>query len=265
MKAMVETRRWSDDQSNIGPFTFSRDKRWVFSVVLDSGDEDSPGCHLRLRGFGLTLLLELPSIIKPNRKWVDTSKHAWAGSSGGYFDEDSNEFGFSLSDGFLQVFYGPQTEDSSTTKDWGWFLPWTQWRFVRFSLYDLQGNHFWTQYEKDRGRGFEDQMAMEKKCPSLSFAFDDYDGERIIVETHIEEREWRFGEGWFRWLSWFRKPKISRCLDLDFDKETGPRKGSWKGGTLGHAIEMLPNELHESAFRRYCNQHQMILIGVVKQ
>lgn len=34
----------------------------------------------------------------------------------------------------------------------------------------------------------------------------------------------------------------------------GPEKGSWKGGTIGHSIEMLPDELHEAAFRRYCDQ-----------
>lgn len=54
--------------------------------------------------------------------------------------------------------------------------------------------------------------------------------------------------------------KISRCLSLQFSKETGKEKGSWKGGTVGHAIEMLPNEMHKSAFQRYCAQHEMKFI-----
>lgn len=35
------------------------------------------------------------------------------------------------------------------------------------------------------------------------------------------------------------------------------RKGSWKGGTIGHSIEMPPGELHADAFRRYCAEHNM--------
>lgn len=37
--------------------------------------------------------------------------------------------------------------------------------------------------------------------------------------------------GWFKWLSWFGRPKIRRSLDIQFSSETGPEKGSWKGGT----------------------------------
>ena len=48
--------------------------------------------------------------------------------------------------------------------------------------------------------------------------------------------------------------KIRRSLDLEFSGETGPEKGSWKGGTVGTGIEMLPGELHEAAFRRYCQK-----------
>ena len=44
-------------------------------------------------------------------------------------------------------------------------------------------------------------------------------------------------------------------------KETGSKKGSWKGGTIGHGIDMLPGELHEGAFRRYCLAHKMKFIG----
>lgn len=259
---MNNIRRWSDNQATAWPFTYSRDKHWTFSIVLDSGDEDSPGCHLRLRAFGHTLIIEMPRIVRPARKWVDTSKYTWAGSSGGYWDENSTEYGASLTEGFLQIFLGAQTYDSSTTKSWSCFLPWTQWRFHRFSLYDISGQHFWTQMESERTRGAWDaQREAESRCPSITFEFDDYDGERIQVRTHIEEREWRFGTGWFRWLSMFRRPKISRSLDLDFSKETGPKKGSWKGGTLGHAVEILPGETPESAFRRYCAKYRMVFIG----
>jgi hypothetical protein len=161
------------------------------------------------------------------------------------------------------VFHGQQTNDSSTTKNWFRHLPWTQWRFHRISLYDTIGCHFWTEYDSDKPRSyprFDEQRKREEACPSVSFEFDDFDGERITAKTRIDEREWLFGDGWFRWLSWFRKPLVRRTLNIDFSKETGIRKGSWKGGTLGHGIEMLHGELHESAFRRYCAEHKMTLI-----
>jgi hypothetical protein len=104
---------------------------------------------------------------------------------------------------------------------------------------------------------WEEKRKIEESCPSITFQFSDFDGEKITARTHIEEYQWLFGAGWFKWLAWFRKPKICRYLEIEFANETGRRKGSWKGGTLGHAIEMAPNELHEAAFRRYCAEHEM--------
>lgn len=255
-------RRYSGNDRHFGPLTFSghSDESWrPLGVVLDSGDDDEkPGCHIKLHGFGRTLICELPAVVRPLRQWVDTSKYEWSKSpEGGYWDSHRREFGFTVSDGFLQVFLGPQTHDSITTKSWCKHLPWTQWRHVRFSCYDAHGNHFWTQRDGDRKPGismYDEQSAAEKACPKVVFEFDDFDGERIQATTHIEEREWHFGEGWFKWLSLFRRPMIKRSLDMKFNKEVGPDKGSWKGGTCGHGIEMLPGELHEAAFRRYCEQ-----------
>jgi len=256
----IARRRWSNNDKVKGPFLYSRDSRGYrpFTLVLDSGDGDeSPGCCLRMSAFGHTLIIDLPAIIKPWRQWVDTSKYEWSTSpKGGYWDVHSNEYGFSLSDGFLQVFLGPQTDDSDTTKDWCTHLPWTQWRHVRQSWYGPTGEHIetlWDTSDREVRRAQRDwRYEFEKTLTKNCFTFKDYDGELITAATHIEEREWRFGEGWFKWLSWFRAPRIRRSLSLEFNKEVGPEKGLWKGGTVGHSIEMIPGELHEAAFRRYC-------------
>jgi hypothetical protein len=258
-------RRWSDNDHHFGPFTFAYDRRYKpISVVLSSAEEDHPGCNLRISAFGLTLITELPGIIKPHKQqvfpqcWdaatIDRLGRNW------YWDVSLRRYGFSVSEGFLQVFLGRETGDSSTTQSWSKFLPWTQWRFIRHSLYGADGSHFWTESDEDKKNWMAHREAKDE-CSSLSFEFDDFDGERITVKTIIEEREWKFGEGWFKWLSLFRKAKVSRSLDLEFSKETGKRKGSWKGGTIGHSIEMIPGELHESAFRRYCSEHEMTFIG----
>lgn len=233
------------------------------SLVLQSGDDEYRGCALMIRAFGWSLRLRLPQVIKP---YVIRHKAGWDAATverigRDWYDEiHPCEYGFSLSDGFLQVFLGPQTHDSETTKSWSKFLPWTQWRFIRQSWFGLEGEHLRTDYETSsltvRHAQWQAQYEFEENMPKAAFEIEDYDGSRIKAKTHIEEREWRFGTGWFKWLSLFRSPKVRRSLDIEFDSEVGPEKGSWKGGLMGTGIEMLPGELHEAAFRRFCEQDQ---------
>lgn len=261
-------RRWGDNDRYFGPFTFARDRRHrSLAIVLASGDDEYPGASIRVSGCGFTLIVGMPQRVLPPyrervtaRGWdvatIERLGRDW------YWNIDRREFGFSYSEGFLQVFLGRQTYDSSTTRSWSKFLPWTQWRHVRRSFYGLDGEHVATlpdtgkSYLDDPGR-WERERAIEEAVPTVTFAFADFDGEALTATTKIEEREWKFGTGWFKWLSLFTRPKIRRSLDISFSGETGNRKGSWKGGTVGHAIDMQSGELHEAAFRRYCIEHDM--------
>jgi len=266
--------RWGGHESDkyFGPITFSYSKTYKpFGIILSSGkddDDDFSSCNLRISLMGYTFITTLPSIIQPwKEKVVVTS---WdietINRMGGnfYYTKEAREYGFSYSEGYLSIDFGRQSHNSSTEQQWGMFLPWTEWRFIRVSYYDLGGQLFGTVMVKkyrDTKIGempsFNQQRAMKELCPSKSFSFLDYDGKRISARTHIEEREWRFGEGSFKWLSWFRQPKIVRSLEIVFSNETGRRKGSWKGGTIGHSIQMKEGELHEDAFQRYCSEHEM--------
>lgn len=250
----MRAQRYADNDHHKGPFTYGKTDRNAWQIVLDSGRGGYDGkCHLRLTTSRYYLLIDLPQIIKPGRPPGD-------------YEDHPREYGFSLSTDsgghagvwFFQFFYGLQTWSSATTQSWSCFVPWTDWRHVRRSLYDLEGKHFYSEMEADRKRGHQwgAMQAVVKACPQAVFEFDDYDGKRIQARTRMEEREWRFGTKWCKWLSLFRKPMIRRSLDIDFSEEVGPEKGSWKGGTTGHGIEMLPGEDHEAAFRRYCEQEQ---------
>jgi hypothetical protein len=75
-------------------------------------------------------------------------------------------------------------------------------------------------------------------CPTDKFEFKDFDGEQITATCKIEEREWQRGRGIFR-LLFIGRNLVRRSLDLQFSSEVGKRKGSWKGGMVGHSIEML--------------------------
>lgn len=227
--------RLTDNDKKWGPFTVARWKD-RFSAALSYGDEEDPEAHLLFVGFGWALRIQLQK-----------SREKWCGKG-------EVEYGISLTkDGngydFLQLHYGPQTMDSSTEKSWCCHFPWKQWDMVRHSIYKPNGEHFFTEgYRK-----WDEFYEMKQLCPTSRFLFRDYDGVEITATCIIEEREWCRGEGWFKWLRWFYPAKIRRDLDLAFSSEVGPNKGSWKGGTVGHSIEMLDGETPEQAFRRYCD------------
>lgn len=261
-KAISRYVRWGDNDRNFGPITFAwADKYRPLAVILKSwgsGDDDLGPSTLRISLIWCTIIFRLPPVIKPYRRKVYPSWDAATVARLGrdwYWDVEVREYGFSYSDGFLIVHYGISPGDSTRDQTWCKHLPWTQWRHVRHSFYDLQGKHLYDENQKSRlGENWEQRKAREDAVPTAKFAFKDFDGADLIATTKIEEREWRFGTGYFKWLSLFRRPKISRSLKLDFSGEVGPEKGSWKGGVVGHSIEMLPGELHEQAFRRYCEQ-----------
>lgn len=254
--------RLTENDTKLGPLTFGKSSwnpiRFTFST--GGGCDGHKKNHLTFYLAGYVFRLDLFTKFKPYRKWVDTSHYSWGKPGGGYFDEHSKDYGVSYHEGYLQVFLGPQTGDSRTEKSRGYFIPWTQWRFVRRSLYNPDGTHFWTEpsgKQVPSGSDWDTQEQMRESVPKTTFLLKDYDGEIIKATTHIEEWEWLFGEGYFKWLSWFRKPMTRRRLEIMFSSEVGPEKGSWKGGTIGHSIDMLKGETVEKAFKRYCEaEHQ---------
>lgn len=269
--------RWGDNDRYLGPFTWHPGDYVRYGIILQSRGEECPS-YLRLHFWRWTLCVATPSwLCQPYKEkrfpgW-DAETIARLGRDW-YWDIDQRSYGFCLSKSgdvgnsdFLQVYYGRaggSMMDSSVEQRWSYFLPWTQWRHVRHSYYGLSGE--WIadapEYGFRLGEGsFEKHRQVEESIPTQQFKFQDFDGEELIATTRIEEREWRRGTGWFKWLSWFSRRKVSRSLDLRFAGETGREKGSWKGGTIGTSIEMLPGELHESAFRRYCDEEHRAKSG----
>ena len=222
--------RWGNNDCYFGPFTFATDNRYKpFAIELSSSNDEDESCNLRISGFGYTLISVLPPIIKPWRNWINTSKYKWSDNlAGGFWDIHRKTYGLTIDDGYVHLHYGPQTGDSATEKSKCWRIPWMHWRHVRTSLYDTTGSHFWTEPLMVKGQKWDWELMQMKRetCPSVEFAFTDYDGERITAIIRIVEREWLFGIGYFKWLSFFSKPRISRSLNIDFSKETGKKKGS---------------------------------------
>ncbi|BCS54769.1 hypothetical protein [Geobacter sp. SVR] len=222
---------------------------YVFKFMLSSGDgDDYPGCKLTVAFWRWLIVFGLPPIIKPDVFKVRGQYN--------YDQYIERRYGVYLFENHFNICYGRgdanfHRDEFGPEQRWSCFLPWNELRFVRHSVYGLQGEHVRT-----LGKG-EHTYEMGDVIPRVVFPFRDYDGEALNATTFIEEREWHRGEKWFKWLSLFFKPMIRRSLDIQFSGEIGPRKGSWKGGTIGHSIDLEPGELHESAFRRYCQTHNM--------
>jgi len=258
--------RWSNNDRYFGRFTYAHEpRRKQIVVMLGSGDgDDYPGCRLRLALGSHTLIIALPAIIKPFRRWVDTSHYEWSkGEGSGYWDQHEREYGFSASEGAVHWHYGEQTDEWPGCKSKVWFFPWREHRMVRYSLYDLEGEHFADlpigRFTRNRS---DAKAALKGACPAARYEFEDFDGERIVATCRMEEMEWKRGKGVFR-LLYLGRNRVDRSLDLRFSSEVGRRKGSWKGGTVGHGITMLPGETHEAAFRRYCKQEGLTFVGGV--
>lgn len=258
--------RWSCNDRYFGPITYARDGRHrKFALMLGSGDgDDYPGCRLRLSLGASTIILALPPILKPWRRWVDTSRYEWSKSpNSGYWERGEREYGFSFFEGALHVHYGNQTQEWPGSKSKVFFYPWREHQCIRHSIYDTEGEHFADLPQgRFRPNKWKAEEALKDACPTSSFEFDDFDGERITAQCRIEEREWRRGKGIFR-LLFLGRNKVARSLDLRFSAEVGKRKGSWKGGTIGHSCDIGSDETPETAFRRYCAGNRLTFVGAV--
>jgi hypothetical protein len=257
-------RRWCDGEKYWKCFTWAKqDGRNSWTVKLRSGDEEYPGSYILLQGFGWTFIIETPGLLKPLKQKViaqywDAATIEKMGRNW-YENIVARDYGFTYSDGSLHSYYGAQTWDSCTNKAHVYFMPWTETRHVRSTFYDVDGS-IYKELKNDKDISFDPYYEIKQETPKVTFEFTDYDGEVIQANTLMHEREYKYGRRQFKWISLFKKSNVWRTLDIEFTKEVGREKGSWKGGTLGHSIEMEKGELHEEAFIRYCNLHQMEFI-----
>lgn len=262
--------RWSDHDRYFGPFTYAHEPKYrKFAVMLGSGDgDDYPGCRLRLALGSHTVIVALPAVIQPWRQWKEIktepsrSQMIAQGRKPGYWDTHDREFGFSMSEGAVHLHFGEQTHEWPGSKSKVIFYPWREHRQVRHSLYDLDHRHFADLPDiglKNPNRWTVSKL-LEDACPAALFEFADFDGEKIVATCRIEEREWRRGSGLFR-LLFIGRNSQDRSMSLSFSAEVGKRKGSWKGGTVGHSCEIAAGESPEVAFRRYCEKQGLTFVG----
>lgn len=277
--------RLTDNDRKFGPITYGKASWNAFRAILSSGgsddDEDKTETSLTVYMFGWVFRILLGQLIKPVIYKVKAS--TWSEETVARMGKDwyetsfSKEYGFSYHEGYLQLFFGFQNDSGHHThvdndgfvtyrpndpskiytelrqKSKSWFLPWTQLRITEYRLYDDK-NEIYFEIKDRKGLSFNDLYNSEINCPTVSFLLRDFDGVIITAKTLIQETVYSQGEGKFKWLSWFTKSKVYRQLKIDFDKETGPEKGSWKGGTTGMSFDATGCKNHYEAIKAFCNE-----------
>ncbi|EKS26700.1 Uncharacterised protein [Afipia felis] len=264
---MMRAMRWGDNDRYFGPFTWHPGdwKKWTV-LLSSSGDGEGSPCHLRISAWKYTLILALPNVIQPFKERIVPGWDAATVERLGrdfYWSYDVRSYGFTLSDGHLVVHFGRnggRMMDSRLRQQWSCFLPWTQWRQIAHRIYNADG----TLEGEVAKMKWDDRCVVIDRATKARFLIEDYDGETIEATTYAEEREWRLGTGWFRWIGFLLPKKRRRALNLEFAREVGPEKGSWKGGLIGTGFEMRDDETHEHAFRRYCSEDHRSKSGLYR-
>lgn len=269
MFAIENRRRWTNEDRGIGPLTWAIDSCYRdIGLMLFSSDEEGRQAGVRFHFRHFTLIVDLPNwLIRPQKKRVKAKY--WSPEEisrlgrDWYWDIHRREYGFTVSEGALHVHYGAQTMDSSTDYSKCYFLPWRCERVVRTVSIDLDGDEYgeipviqgqWTR------EYLEARRAAEDAAPSRTWAVKDYDGEIVSATVRVYDTEYALGEGRWSWLSWFRRNRVSRRVDIQFSAETGRRKGSWKGGTVGASMPTHSHSVHADGLREYCADNGMEIL-----
>jgi hypothetical protein len=266
--------KFTDNDKKWGPLVWSNNLHWrnrigaKIQTLLDE-DIDCKKCYLQIIVGGYLLVLFLPGWIKPlaikhQAGWyADTIKRLGRDY---YYTYIPKIYGFSFcwadETPHFAINYGVDDDygwNEIESKRKYWFLPWKECTHIRHSYYTPDGTEFYTEYSKDtqmlRDMGYDGWKQREEivgKCPTMKIEFHDYDGTLITGTARMEEMEWHRGTSWCKWLRFFTKNKVRRYLNFQFDQEVGPDKSSWKGGTIGSGIDMLPGESAIDAFKRWC-------------
>lgn len=242
-------------------------ERWYAIGISSANSDAEKHAYLSLIGFGWQVVIDIPNWIIPPVKVKHQFTDPATKEVRTYWTDDTREYSVTVFNDFFCLRYGRQSHDSSTEQSWCKTIPWLTWRFVRHSLYDLNHNHFAVVDDGKRKKGREAwraqsnrQTELTEQVPKVVFLFKDFDGEELKATCYIEEREWRFGSGWFKWLSYFKKPIVRRELNITYSDEVGPKKNTYKGGIIGTSCEISKDELPVDAFICYCSTHNLVFL-----
>jgi len=146
------------------------------------------------------------------------------------------KWGIAIHGNTFWIYRGGKGNMNGGNKWWTWDIPFFTKQWVRTSIL-LKGGTWEHSTKGDHKEFYEEEWKSKQKMWYYDYT-DSYDGTVVGAKIYVEEREWRP-----KWLTWTNKfAKVRRTIDIDFDKEVGSRKGSWKGGVVGCGYDLLPEE-----------------------
>lgn len=190
-------------------------KSRTFEVTYRSHGYESMNAELHISMFGWHSMFRLPWKCKESILWREEKK-----------------YGVSVHDNTVFFHWGYDLK--------GWDIPFVNYgTAVRWDRYcgpeefvDIPSNWGKHPYRTGYDGGCE-------KPSTWTYNYTDpYDGKVVPCRFWVEELEWR--PKWLRWTKRFAK--VRRFIEVEFSEEMGPRKGSWKGGTIGCGFNMLKGE-----------------------
>lgn len=156
-----------------------------------------------------------------------------------YGDCDEPTYGIQIHDNTLWIMRGGNGNMGGGNRWWTWDLPFFTWEHMRHQIECKDGvMRDSKSIEKDENGNWI--SAYENPLINvMEYEYtDSYDGEKIPCKFWVEEREWR--PKWLTWTGLFKH--VRRNIEIEFSKEVGKGKGSWKGGALGCGYEIKPGE-----------------------
>ena len=160
--------------------------------------------------------------------------------------------------------YGFYTFNKTLFSCWGWMLK--SWEFpfvnygtaIRWERYKGDPETYLiSSLEKENWEQHPYKTEYDGGCqqPTIwEYNFTDaYDGEVISCKYWVEEMEWR--PKWLQWTKNFSKTR--RFIEVEFSKEVGSGKGTWKGGTTGLSYDLLPDEHPIACIQRMEKEYQI--------
>lgn len=166
-------------------------------------------------------------------------------------DEGYFSFKWNYSDDFLY-----NTTKHNGYDFWYWFF-WKNSYRSKDELLNLDGTLYKdiSDWHKTLRLKTEEENAILDGQPKIIFNVLDYDQQPLTVTGKLTRMTYRKGNGIFTkfLMKLLTKPKVYTTLEMEFEKEIGRNKGSYKGGTTGQGVHLLtPDESIVDAFKRYC-------------
>jgi hypothetical protein len=191
---------------------------WYFDISFEICGyfDNRPRINLDLIFFSLTLILPF------RNKWKNEC--------------DGPKWGLTIHNKTVWIYRGGKGNMEGGNKWWTWDIPFITKDWIRTSLLLKDGT--WVHSVKGDKKSFYEEEWKEKRMSWTYNYTDSYDSELIPTIIHVEEREWR--PKWLKWTKLFSDTR--RYIEIDFLKEVGDRKGSWKGGTIGCSYDLRKNE-----------------------